>query len=152
MPALSSAFSPGRSASVEGLSLGSVASASAEARAGSANPGRKKTRGLRESVTTVSGNCSGEPEGPGRGAGEEEEVVAIVVVVDRRPSTKETAETRTRSTASLSEALLLLLPLLLLLLPRFLFEEIEGDGRPSPLVSQKNAIENRLFVVSINRV
>ena len=146
IPALSSAFSPGRNASVEGLSLGSVASASAEACAGSAKPGRKKTRGLRESVTMLTTNSSEEPdeegtrerEEVGEGGDEAEEVSVVVVAVDDiRPRRKKLAETRTRSTASFSDALLLLL-----LLPRFLFDaESEGDGRPPPfLASEKKAM------------
>ena len=73
--------------------------------------------------------------------------VGVVVVVDRRPSRKELAETRTRSTASFSEALLLL-PLLLP--SRFLFDEIEGDGRPPPLASEKKTIAFEIECGSID--
>lgn len=167
IPTLSSAFSPGRKASVEGLSLGSVLSAKAEARIGSAKPGKKNTRGLRESVTTLMLNSSMEPdllgvraermgEAEAAAGGEEVEEEGVEVDDDKddddlRPSEKLASETRTSSAASLRAAVRLLLLLLLLLPsmpPRRRLDESEGEGRPAPLASEKNAIE---VLIEINQ-
>jgi len=70
---------------------------------------------------------------------------------DLRPSEKLASETRTSSAASLRAAVRLLLLLLLLLPsmpPRRRLDESEGEGRPAPLASEKNAIE---VLIEINQ-